>query len=99
MRVCSAISVLVLGSLLWAQPVPTFHIREVIVEGNNRASAMVVQTTSRLYPGQDVTAIDIQRGIHRLWELGFFANVQVYNEQEAEDSVVLRIEVEEYKSE
>jgi outer membrane protein insertion porin family len=97
-RIWFAISFLLLGTFIGAQPVPTFHIKEVVVEGNNRASAMVVQTTSRLYPGRDVTAIDIQRGIHRLWDLGFFANVQVYNEEEAEDSVMLRIAVEEYKS-
>ncbi|UCD37091.1 MAG: outer membrane protein assembly factor BamA [Fidelibacterota bacterium] len=86
------------ASLSWAQPAATFHIHKVNVEGNNRASAQVIQSAARLYPGRTVTAMDIQRGIRRLWDLGFFANVQVYMEEESDSGLVLRVGVDEYPS-
>ncbi len=69
-----------------------------MVEGNERASAQVIQATSRLYPGRTVTMINISRGIDRLWDLGFFANIQIYLDENTEDGIVLRIAVEEYPS-
>ncbi|MBA7595799.1 Outer membrane protein assembly factor BamA [subsurface metagenome] len=81
-----------------AQQAASFNLKEVVVEGNERASAQVVQTTSRLYPGRTVTAIDIQRGIRRLWDLGFFADIQIYLDENTGDGIVLRIMVEEYPS-
>ena len=92
------LGLLILLTTSWAQQATSFKLREVVVEGNERASAQVVQTTSRLYPGRTVTAIDIQRGIHRLWELGFFADIQIYMDENTEDGIVLRIAVEEYPS-
>ena len=89
---------LLLVTTLWAQQATSFNLLDVVVEGNERASAQVVRTTSRLYPGRTVTAIDLQRGIRRLWDLGFFADIQVYMDQETEDGLVLRIAVEEYPS-
>ena len=73
---------------------------DVVVEGNDRASVSVVQSTARLFPGRTVTAMDIQSGVRRLWELGFFADVQIYFEPREGDHEggVLRIEVAEYPS-
>jgi len=82
--------------LLVGETAPVLH--ELLVEGNERASAQVVRTTSRLYPGRTVTAIDIQRGIRRLWDLGFFADIQVYRDENIEEGLVLRIVVAEYPS-
>ena len=97
MRACY-LAGLLLVTTLWAQQATSFQLQDVLVEGNERASAQVVRTTSRLYPGRTVTAIDLQRGIRRLWDLGFFADIQVYMDQETEDGLVLRIAVEEYPS-
>lgn len=98
MRATYLIGLLILVTSSWAQQLDSFRLQDVKVEGNERASAQVIQSTSRLYPGRTVTGIDIQRGIRRLWELGFFSNIQVYMDEEREDSLVLRIAVEEYAS-
>lgn len=70
----------------------------MLVDGNDRASAGVIRSTSRLYPGRSVTALDVQRGIQRLWELGFFGDIQVYQEAETDSGVIMRIVVQEYPS-
>ena len=89
---------MMLGTLAWAQPAPSFQLRDVLVEGNDRASPQVIRSTSRLIPGRTVTGLDIQRGIRRLWELGFFADIQIYMDEETDEGLVLRIAVEEYPS-
>ncbi|MFC1480968.1 outer membrane protein assembly factor BamA [Candidatus Neomarinimicrobiota bacterium] len=85
---------------LSAQNLPTVMLDDVVVEGNDRASVSVVQSTARLFPGRSVTAMDIQSGVRRLWELGFFGDVQIYFEPREDDlqAGVLRIAVTEYPS-
>ncbi|MCH7496736.1 MAG: outer membrane protein assembly factor BamA [Candidatus Marinimicrobia bacterium] len=90
--------IFLLATLAWGQPVPSFSLKEVVVEGSERASQQVIRSTSRLIPGRTVTGLDIQRGIRRLWDLGFFADVQVYMDDETDEGLVLRITVEEYPS-
>ena len=92
------VALVLLSSLAWAQQAPSFLLEEVLVEGNDRASPQVIRSTSRLLPGQTVTGLDIQRGISRLWELGFFADIQVYMDGETTDGLTLRIAVKEYPS-
>ncbi|UCH10411.1 MAG: hypothetical protein JSU61_00510, partial [Fidelibacterota bacterium] len=92
------IGLLSMLTLSWAQQLQIFELKEVTVEGNERASAQVIRSTSRLYPGRSVTAMDIQRGIRRLWDLGFFGDVQIYMDEESDSGLVLRIAVVEYPS-
>ncbi|MCK4577419.1 MAG: outer membrane protein assembly factor BamA [Candidatus Marinimicrobia bacterium] len=89
---------IVLPVVLAAQELPTIKIAEVSVEGNDRASATVIRSTMGLVAGRSVTALDIQRGIRRLWDLGFFGDVQVYLDEETAEGSVLRIQVTEYPS-
>ncbi|MEE9464392.1 MAG: outer membrane protein assembly factor BamA, partial [Candidatus Neomarinimicrobiota bacterium] len=90
--------VLWLPAAAGAQTIPTLQLGQVLVEGNDRASEDVIRSTTRLFPGRSVTAIEIQRGIQRLWELGFFADIQIYQEAETDSGVVIRIAVREYPS-
>ena len=88
--------VLLLPVLAGAQALPTLELAQVLVEGNDRASAGVIRSTSKLYPGRSVTALDVQRGIQRLWELGFFGDVQIYQEAEPDSGVLMRMCVDDY---
>lgn len=80
------------------QQLPSIEVKDVIVTGNQRASVNVIQSTSRLLPGRSMTMVDLQRGIRRLWDLGFFSDIQIYLEEETSDGVVLRVAVDEYPS-
>jgi len=82
----------------WSQELPSYIIKDVVIEGTQRASEQVITSTSQFYPGRSITALDVQRGIRRLWNLGFFADIQVYMDEETEDGVVLRLELVEYPS-
>ena len=94
------ISITFVIAQLSAQNLPTILIDSVAVEGNKRASVSVVQSTARIFPGRSVTAMDIQSGVRRLWELGFFGDVQIYFEPREDDlnRGVLRIVLKEYAS-
>ena len=90
-------SILMAGTA-WGQQLPSILINDVLVSGNERASVQVIRSTARLYTGKSVTMMDLQQAIRRLWGLGFFADVQIYLEEETEDGAILRVAVDEYPS-
>ncbi len=98
LRIYFRFLVLLLPVVTGAQALPTLELAQVVVEGNERASADVIRSTSKLYPGRSVTALDVQRGIQRLWDLGFFGDIQIYRDAETDSGVVMRIAVKEYPS-
>ena len=98
MRKNSLILTLLLTASAWGQEIPTILVREVVVTGNDRASAQVIESTSKIYVGRSVTMMDIQQGIRRMWALGFFSDIQVFLDDEDGDGGTIRIDVAEYPS-
>ena len=98
MRITKLIILLVFTTAAWGQDLPSIQLRDVIVEGHNRSSEAVIRATTQMHAGSSVTVMDIQRGIRRLWELGFFADIQFYLEDRIDEEVTLRITVKEYSS-
>lgn len=98
MRITKLITLLVFTTAAWGQDLPSIQLREVVVEGHNRSSEAVIMATTQMHAGRSVTVMDIQRGIRRLWELGFFADIQFYLEDRVGEEVTLRIAVKEYPS-
>ncbi|MCH8327039.1 MAG: hypothetical protein IID15_00760, partial [Candidatus Marinimicrobia bacterium] len=98
MRKINLIFALLLTATAWGQEIPTILVREVVVTGNDRASAKVIESTSKIYTGRSVTMMDIQQGIRRLWALEFFSDIQVYLLEEDDEGGVIRIDVAEYPS-
>ncbi len=89
---------ILMSAALWGQELPSILIDDVLVSGNDRASVQVIRSTARLYTGKSVTMMDLQQAIRRLWGLGFFADVQIYLEEETDDGAILRVAVDEYPS-
>ncbi len=98
MRFTKLITFFVFTAAAWGQDMPSIQLREVVVEGHNRSSEAVIMATTQMHAASSVTVMDIQRGIRRLWELGFFADIQFYLEDRVGEEVTLRIAVKEYPS-
>ncbi len=98
MRFTKTIIALTMISTIFGQAIPKITLKDVLVEGNVRASERVIRTTSRLLPGKTITAIDIQRGIRKMWDLSLFGDIQIYVEDESEEGMTIRIVVVEHPS-
>lgn len=75
----------------------TYNIAGISVKGNNRVESDVIISTSGLTPGQEIAfPSDItEASIKRLWQLGLFSDVQIYNERNDGKNVFVVIQVEE----
>ncbi|MGW8265491.1 MAG: outer membrane protein assembly factor BamA [Longimicrobiales bacterium] len=77
------------------QGVPLVRVDSITVEGNVRLSEVAIIGTLGFTAGSQVTYREIQRGIKNLFATGQFADVAIFAEGEANEPVLLRLEVEE----
>ena len=71
-------------------------ISDIDVVGLNRLNKEDIYRISKLYPGYKIVRGDeINKAIHRLWDIGRFSNVQVYADNQNESSLSIKIELQE----
>jgi len=84
------------GRAGFAQQNQIGRILGLSVEGNKISEAMVVQMSSGLQEGQEVTWEEIQRAVRQLWALGIFSDVRILLDRKTPEGVFLTIRVKEY---
>ena len=74
----------------------SMNISDIQVEGIQRLSQEDIYRISKLYPGSKIIRGDeINKAIHRLWDIGRFSNVQVYADSQIGSDLVIKIELSE----
>jgi len=86
---------LLCGSLAGQDPTRQVRVDTVIVEGNQRLTDPIVQSTFGLQAGQLVGIRDIQAAEKNLWSTGHFEDIQVFAEGMAGESATLVLRVRE----
>ncbi len=71
-------------------------ISSIVVEGNNKSSASSIRLNAGLKVGDEINMDDVQQGIHNLWQLELFSDVQIYATNQTVDGIDLLIRVKEY---
>ena len=85
--------IFIISSLLVSQNI---EILDIQVEGLNRLNKEDIFRITKLYPGAKLSRGDeINQSINRLWEIGRFSNIQVFLEDENQNSVSIKILLEE----
>ncbi len=56
-------------------------VKEVRIEGNQRLEAETIKNYLALKQGAEVTPYDLDTGLKKLYETGFFSDIQLLNEQ------------------
>lgn len=79
-----------------AMPAREVEILGVTVKGNKTISDNSVRVQSGLIEGEVINRTSIAESIEKLWNLGFFSNIQVYAEKTTDKGAFLLIELEEY---
>ncbi|MCF7885340.1 MAG: outer membrane protein assembly factor BamA [Candidatus Marinimicrobia bacterium] len=97
-RVGTLISLILISLLTAQQRMPSKEVKVlgVTVKGNKTISDNSVRVQSGLIEGETVTRSKVEDAITKLWNLGFFGNVQIYVEKSTDEGVFLLIELEEY---
>ena len=68
------------------------EISNIQIEGLNRLNEEDIFRITKLYPGAKLSRGDeINQSINRLWDIGRFSNIQVFLEDEKENSVSIKI--------
>ena len=71
-------------------------ISDIDIVGLNRLNKEDIYRISKLYPGYKIVRGDeINKAIHRLWNIGRFSNIQVYADSKDESNLILKIELSE----
>jgi len=66
------------------------------VTGNKTSETGVIQLSSGLNEGSDLSIEDIQRAVRQLWALGIFSDIRILLDQQTSDGIFLTVKVEEY---
>ena len=84
-----------LVSILSAQGLTPIKIAGVEVEGNKITTATVVKYTSGILEGKEMVPGDFGKSVKKLWETGFFSDIQIQLDKETPEGLYITIIVEE----
>ncbi|MFQ5637339.1 MAG: outer membrane protein assembly factor BamA [bacterium] len=74
----------------------SLKLGDLTVEGNKAADTNFIKLNSGLTVNERVSGEDIQKAIKQLWSLKMFSDIQVLLENQVDETVSLKIKVEEY---
>ena len=94
-RLITLVVILSLASILSSQGLTPMKIAGVEVEGNNITTATVVKYTSGIVEGKEVVPGDFGISVKKLWATGFFSDIQIRLDKEAQEGLYVTIIVEE----
>ena len=80
----------------YGQQTPSVKILGISVSGTETSEPSVVQLSSGLRVGEEVTGEDLQRAVKQLWALGIFSDIRILMDQRTAAGVFLTIRVKEY---
>jgi outer membrane protein insertion porin family len=76
-----ATTCLCLSALLAVPAYADDTVKEVRIEGNQRLEVETIKNYLAIKPGANVTQYDLDSGLKKLYETGFFSDIQLLNEQ------------------
>ena len=94
-RLITLVVILSLVSILSSQGLTPMKIAGVEVEGNNITTATVVKYTSGIVEGKEFVPGDFGKSVKKLWATGFFSDIQIRLDKEAQEGLYITIIVEE----
>ena len=80
-------------NIVYSQPQQEVILKSVAVEGNTLTNSDVIIFTAGLKNGNVLKAGDFSRGVQQLWKSGLFDDVQIFINEEFEDSISITIDV------
>ena len=94
-RLITLVVILSMASILSSQGLTPMKIAGVEVEGNNITTATVVKYTSGIVEGKEFVPGDFGKSVKKLWATGFFSDIQIRLDKEAQEGLYITIIVEE----
>jgi len=96
LKILTALSFLLIFSNVGISQPQKFTIREIRVEGNEKADSSIILINSGLRAGKEITSEDIQKAIKNLWALKLFSDVKILVERQTYAGLDLLIQLTEF---